>query len=245
MVKSSRRCGRSDWKELLLPTTYRLLEATGLWIRPTLRCKTWECGGYVCAQHVGMEPCSARNSMLGGIFAPISPFWNTDEVAFQLRDSGATVLFTVPPLYDLAQAAVNGTSVRHIYVFGGCEGANPFGSLLQNEGWMPEDDLLEAFDDTDVCLYCYTPVGGGELQRFEASHIEILSSLTSIVGRVNEPEQDGGTDVSVNEFELEDTDKVAGALPFWRSEGLVGGCFIQILQVPQCTPLIIFPRTKF
>eukprot|EP00944_MAST-04C_sp_MAST-4C-sp1_P013072 g13072.t1 len=160
--------------------------------------------------------------MLGGIFAPISPYWNKDEVAFQLRDSGATVLFTVPPLYDLARAAISGTSVRCIYVFGSCEGANPFGCLLQNEGWMPEDDLLEAFDDTDVCLYCYTPTGGGELQRFEANHIEILSSVTSLIGNVDDPEQGGDVSTSINVFALEETDKIAGVLPFWRSEGLVG-----------------------
>ena len=84
--------------------------------------------------------------------------------------------------------------MRCIYVFGGCEGAIPFGCLLQNEGWMPEDDLLEAFDDTDVCLYCYTPTGGGELQRFEANHIEILSSFTGIIGNVDDPERDGDVD---------------------------------------------------
>ena len=167
--------------------------------------------------------------MLGGIFAPSSPFWNADEFAFQLQDSGATVLFTVPPLIEKAKEAAKKSNVKHIYVFGGCDGAKPFGSLLQNEGWIPDDAIIEAFDDTDLGLYYYTPIGGGELKRYEANHNQILSTFKSIIGDINETEEEGGADDKKPDgqtiedvFVPNENDKILGALPFWRSEGLVG-----------------------
>jgi acyl-CoA synthetase (AMP-forming)/AMP-acid ligase II len=68
--------------------------------------------------------------MAGGVVTTANPLYTPDELGFQLRDTGARYLVTIPPLLDKACAATRDTAVREIFVFGEADGATPFAVLL-------------------------------------------------------------------------------------------------------------------
>lgn len=69
-------------------------------------------------------------AMAGGIITTINPAYTEAEVHNQLRDSGARILVTVPPLVRIATQGCAGTRVAEIYVLGEAQGAKPLASLF-------------------------------------------------------------------------------------------------------------------
>jgi acyl-CoA synthetase (AMP-forming)/AMP-acid ligase II len=67
---------------------------------------------------------------VGGVNTTLNPTYTADEIAFQLNDSRARLLLTVPSLVGKAQEAASKSKVDEIIVFGEAEGAMPFSSLL-------------------------------------------------------------------------------------------------------------------
>jgi len=78
--------------------------------------------------------------MAGGVPSAANPLYTTEELAKQLRDSGATRLITVPACLEKAIAAAADSKVREIFVFGEAEGATPFQALLEPAGRPPAID---------------------------------------------------------------------------------------------------------
>jgi 4-coumarate--CoA ligase len=68
-------------------------------------------------------------AMAGGIVTTINPAYAEAEMHGQLRDSGARILVTIPPLAAAASRAAAGTQVGEVYVFGEAPGARPLASL--------------------------------------------------------------------------------------------------------------------
>ncbi len=68
---------------------------------------------------------------LGGINTTANPLYTADELANQLKDSGARFLITVPPFLDKAKEAAAKTGIEELFVFGTAEGARPFAELLE------------------------------------------------------------------------------------------------------------------
>src|SRR5262249_56008290 len=54
--------------------------------------------------------------MIGGVVTTANPLYTPEELGFQLRDTGAKFLITVPPFLDKAPAAAPPSSVRHIFL---------------------------------------------------------------------------------------------------------------------------------
>lgn len=84
---------------------------------------------------------------LGGISCPVNPIYTEQEIAHQLKDSGARFLVTVPQCLAKANsAAALATNIEEVFVFvqdgsdelleGG--GATPFSSLMESESQAPE-----------------------------------------------------------------------------------------------------------
>lgn len=67
----------------------------------------------------------------GGVVTPANPMLTAGELAGQLRDSGARLLVTVPPLVGKAREAAGDSTVEEIFVVGEAEGATPFTALLE------------------------------------------------------------------------------------------------------------------
>jgi 4-coumarate--CoA ligase len=67
----------------------------------------------------------------GGTVTTVNPTYAAEELRFQLQDSGAALLVTVPAFLATARAAVAGSGVREIAVLGeAAEGATPLATLV-------------------------------------------------------------------------------------------------------------------
>jgi 4-coumarate--CoA ligase len=67
-------------------------------------------------------------AMAGGVVTTVNPSYTDREIHAQLIDSGATRIVAVPALLEHVNRAVEGTSVREIYVIAG-NGAGPDGVM--------------------------------------------------------------------------------------------------------------------
>jgi acyl-CoA synthetase (AMP-forming)/AMP-acid ligase II len=81
----------------------------------------------------------------GGVNTTLNPTYTADEIAFQLNDSRARLLITIPPLVGKAQEAAAKSKVEEIIVFGEADGAVPFASLLV-DGTAPDAQIDPAKD---------------------------------------------------------------------------------------------------
>src|SRR5215208_3130809 len=85
---------------------------------------------------------------LGGIVTPINPLYTRNEIAHQLKDSGARFLATVPACGDKAFEAAQDAGIEEVFVFGSAPGATSFDSLLIDNGRAeqveidPREDLV-------------------------------------------------------------------------------------------------------
>lgn len=80
-------------------------------------------------------------SLVGGINTTANPLYTAEELAFQLNDSKAKYLLTVPMFLDKALEAAKHSKVEEVFVFGEAEGATPFASLLKGDGNVPDPGL--------------------------------------------------------------------------------------------------------
>lgn len=69
-------------------------------------------------------------AVAGGTVTTINPTYGAEEVRFQLNDSGATLLVTLPDFLATATEAIEGTSVTEIAVIGQAEGVSSLDDLM-------------------------------------------------------------------------------------------------------------------
>ena len=89
---------------------------------------------------------------LGGIVTPINPLYTRNEIAHQLKDSGARFLVTVPGCSDKAVEAAQDAGIEEIFVFGEMPGATPFDSLLVDNG-RAEQVAIDPLNDLVALPY--------------------------------------------------------------------------------------------
>ena len=77
---------------------------------------------------------------LGGITTTANPLYTVDELTFQLKDSGAKFLLTVPPFLATAADAAGRAGLAEVFVFGEAGGATPFSSLMSS-GAPPQAEI--------------------------------------------------------------------------------------------------------
>lgn len=84
---------------------------------------------------------------LGGINTTINPTYTADELAYQLKDSNASYLITMPVMLDKAREAASASGIEDVFVFGEAEGAISFDDLrvdvrVEEAAIDPKEDLL-------------------------------------------------------------------------------------------------------
>src|SRR5918998_429687 len=82
----------------------------------------------------------------GCVMSPINSLYTPDEIAFQLRDSGAKILITVSPFLDRALAAAEKAPVDEVVVMDGAEGHASLVDLLSTDAPSAQVDLDPADD---------------------------------------------------------------------------------------------------
>jgi acyl-CoA synthetase (AMP-forming)/AMP-acid ligase II len=82
----------------------------------------------------------------GCIMSPINALYQPDEIAFQLRDSGAKLLVTVSPFLDRALAAVEKQPLGEVVVMDGAEGHASLRDLLGTDAPSVQVEIDPAND---------------------------------------------------------------------------------------------------
>ena len=140
----------------------------------------------------------------GCVVVPLNVLLKAPEVAFQLRDSGATRLITWEGiLAEAAQGAAAG-GATHVYAVGhadGIAGAVPFERLLATPADQPQ---LADRDLNDTAVIMYTSGTTGRPKGAELSHIQLYMNA-DIPGRL---------------FDVRRSDIVITVLPLFHIFGL-------------------------
>ena len=82
----------------------------------------------------------------GCVMSPINSLYTPDEIAFQLKDSGAKMLITISLFMDRAGAAVEKTPVDEVVVLDGMEGHANLLDLLGSDAPSPQVEIDPADD---------------------------------------------------------------------------------------------------
>jgi len=135
---------------------------------------------------------------LGGIVHPANPLLTTDELRFQLCDSAARFILTVPPLVEKAREAAAGANVEDVIVFG----ERSFAGLLETDEEPPSVSIEPA---EDVVTLPYSSGTTGMCKGVMLTHRNVVANLCQLGAHL-------GTDE--NEVAL-------GVLPFFHIYGLV------------------------
>jgi acyl-CoA synthetase (AMP-forming)/AMP-acid ligase II len=139
---------------------------------------------------------------LGGVNTTANPLLTADELAAQLRDCGARLLVTVPPLLEKAAAAAERADVAEVFVYGEAERATPFASRLE-AGGEPPDVAIEPADD--LVALPYSSGTTGLPKGVMLTHRNLVANICQTVAGLRTREDD----------------RVIAVMPFFHIYGLV------------------------
>lgn len=162
-------------------------------------------------------------SLIGGTNTTVNPLYTADELAHQLKDSGAKYLLTIPLFIENAKAAAARTAVEEIFVFGEAEGATPFAALLQSDGQLPEVNIDPK---EDIVVLPYSSGTTGLPKGVMLTHHNIVSNIVQAEG--------------ITDFDLvTDADTIIGILPFFHIYGMV---VIMNMSLVRGATIVTMPR---
>lgn len=158
--------------------------------------------------------------MLGGINTTLNSLYTPDEAKFQLNDTGAKYLVTIPQFMERALPAVQGTRVQEIFVFGEAEGATPFATLMQSDGQLPSVEIDPAHD---LVVLPYSSGTSGRPKGVMLTHRNLIAQM----------EQVNATGV------FQERDTIMAVLPFYHIYGMA---LIMLLGMRNGGKIVTIPR---
>lgn len=128
----------------------------------------------ILSPNVPEYPIAFHGACTAGIVnTTLNPLYTPEEINFQLRDSKARMLITVPPLIEKARAAAVRSNVEEIVVFGEAEGATPFASLLTG----PEAEQAPVDPGRDLAVLPYSSGTTGLAKGVMLTHRNLVANM--------------------------------------------------------------------
>src|SRR4030095_9560528 len=135
------------------------------------------------------------------VMSPINSLYTPDEIAFQLRDSGAKMLITISLFMDRAQAAVEKAPVDEIVVMDGMEGHANLLDLLGSDAPSPQVDIDPA---SDLVTLPYSSGTTGLPKGVMLSHRNLVANVAQTRQLID----------------LQPDERIIAVLPFFHIYGL-------------------------
>jgi len=137
----------------------------------------------------------------GCVMSPINSLYTPDEIAFQLKDSGAKLLITISLFMDRATAAVEKSSVDEIVVLDGAEGHANLFDLLGADAPSVQVDIDPA---NDLVALPYSSGTTGLPKGVMLTHRNLVANVAQCRPLIN----------------LGEDERIIAVLPFFHIYGL-------------------------
>lgn len=119
-------------------------------------------------------------ALAGGVVTTVNPLYTPSELADQLRDAGARLLFTGGPFLDRASAAAEEASgIEEIFTFDGAPGSMPFARLLDGEELERGPEIDAA---TDLVALPYSSGTTGGSKGVMLTHGNLVANMAQLEG---------------------------------------------------------------
>jgi acyl-CoA synthetase (AMP-forming)/AMP-acid ligase II len=117
----------------------------------------------------------------GGAVTGVNPLYNERELEHQMKDSGASVVFTVPPFLETTRTAAKAAGCKQIILLGEAEGCVSFASVMANRD--PEPAIAVTPDTLAALPYSSgtTGMAKGVILRHRNLVANVVQFNTSIV----------------------------------------------------------------
>ncbi len=161
---------------------------------------------------------------LGGIITTINPLYTVEEITFQLKDTGAKFLLTIPLFIDKAVEAAANAGVQEIFFLGAptdqLAGATPFANLMASAEPPPE---VKIDPHKDLLMLPFSSGTTGLPKGVMLTHHNVVSQLAELEAHPNMQ----GEQVSI------------AVLPFFHIYGMIG---IMALSIRSGNTVVSMPR---
>ena len=207
--------------------TYRGLRALIERCKSALAARGFAHGDVLCLYSPNVPEYAAvffAVAELGGTNTTSNPMYGADELAKQLKDSGATIIVTAPHLAERACAAAKAAGVAEVIAWAEAPGCTPFASFTAHVGGTPAPVGTAKIDPAhDLVALPYSSGTTGLPKGVMLTHRNLVANLAQI--------------------DFVDTtthgDHLIGVLPFFHIYGMVvvlcgvlrkGGCVVTMPQ---------------
>lgn len=157
---------------------------------------------------------------IGGVLTTINPLYTVDELNYQLKDTAARYLLTLPMFLEKAVEAAKNSAIQEIFVLGEAPGATPFAALLAPAESAPKVDI-DIYNDLVVIPYSSGTTGLPK--GVMLTHNNVVSFISMVR--------------SVDSYKA--GQNYLAVLPFFHIFGMVG--ILNICLVQGCT-MVTMPR---